>query len=161
MKQALIIVDMQNDFINGAYPVPRAQEIIAPIQDLMAAYNGLVVLTACMHPKNHCSFKSAGRAAPRTLCHRYPTARCCKAGISALRRQADFILFGKGVHPDVEQLSGFGNPDLHAYLERHNVRSVEICGLARDYCVAATAADAEKLGYKVTILEELTRKFHV
>lgn len=157
--KALIVVDMQNDFITGSLPVPRALEIVGGISEMMHNYKAagdLVVMTKCWHPAGHCSFVTNGGQWP---------VHCVRKTVGAflqpaLRVYADLIgavIIHKGERADQEQYSGFDNPDLDAALHLRDIREIAVCGIARDYCVEATAKAAAALGYSVTILEDLCR----
>lgn len=161
MRSALIVVDMANDFLMGSYVVPGAHEIIVPIQEEMCdtMKYSRVVLTRCNHPKDHCSFKAQGGPHPEhCVADTYGAEIQC--GIGAIAALYQYPIFDKGPHKDKEELSGFHNPNMDNYLRTHNIKRLFICGVARDYCVAETAADARKYGYETIILEHLTRRFH-
>jgi nicotinamidase/pyrazinamidase len=166
--KALIVVDMQNDFIDGSLAVPGAAEIIVPIQnyigDLAERWGDeypLIAFTACAHPADHCSFKEQGGPWP-AHCVVGTKGRRLQPGLEAMS-YGGCMLFEKGSDSDKEEYSALyeGSP-LHDWLKgdahtENPVTELEICGLARDYCVQATADAAVALGYKVTILEHLCR----
>lgn len=158
--KALIVVDMQYDFIDGSLAVPGAKDIVYPIQNKMQEYIdefNVIVLTKCNHPSNHCSFIENGGKWPKHCVHG-TRGSYIQFGISAMAStysRAIFIL--KGMDSDIEQYSGFDKPELHKFLRLTHTDEVEVCGLARNYCVAATAEAARNLGYKTTILEDLCR----
>ncbi len=154
--KALIVVDMQNDFISGTLAVPRAQEIVGPIQDLVETYKGIVVYTKCLHPSTHCSFKEYGGTWPAHCVVGTDGAKI-QTGLWYMALAKGIPIYPKGMRPDVEQYSGFDNHDLPRYLKLKRVTDIEVCGLARDYCVKATAEAAERFNYRVTILEDLCR----
>lgn len=131
MASALIIVDVQYDFLDGgALAVPHSTEILKPIIDL-AGLVDLVVATRDWHPDNHISFKM------------WPK-HCVKNSYGAqlhyrIDRLADVII-SKGTSVLKEAYSGFSNPSLAKILEGYD--KVLISGLATDFCVMATALDA-------------------
>lgn len=158
MNKALVIVDMQNDFISGTLAVPGAWEIIAPIQDYAAEFyrrdNGLVILTRCWHPENHCSFKEHGGPWP-THCVAHTKGAELQVGLKSMVFDYNWWLVSKGIDARLEEYSAIDK--LWPLLQNSEIQEVEVCGLARDYCVADTAKDLEARGYKVTILEHLCR----
>jgi nicotinamidase/pyrazinamidase len=159
VSKALIVVDMQNDFITGTLAVPNAQEIVGPIQEIMYR-NWLndfqVVLTRDNHPKTHISFNVNGGKWPMHCVHNTWGAEL-QVGIRAMTTEMNLQVFRKGEKAEIEEYSGFANPKLHEHLQKCNIKEVEICGLARNVCVEDTAEAARKLGYKVTISEKLCR----
>jgi nicotinamidase/pyrazinamidase len=152
---------MQNDFITGSLAVPGAIEIVGQVQDYMDWARNKdwpVALTMCQHPKKHCSFIENGGTWP-AHCVKGTWGQRLQIGIEAMVQQdeEDYPLFMKGREIAVDQYSGFDNTSLNRYLINNKVKSVEVCGLARDYCVDATVQAALKLGYEVNVLEHLCR----
>jgi len=157
MANALIIVDVQRDFIDGALPVPDAEAIIDPICELEGAYD-YVIASQDFHPESHCSFKT------------WP--RHCVMGTAGVEldpriRDLEPVLVKKGERIDKEAYSAFEGtiwsrgPDigkkLADWLVIHDVKRVDICGLALDYCVRATALSAAYAGFETSVLLDLTR----
>ena len=162
MRKALIVVDMQNDFISGTLAVPRAQEIVGPIQDKLRDstlmyddHEMFVMFTRDAHPINHCSFNGHGGQWPMH-CVKGTMGSELQFGLLVMADLFDWPIFLKGENPHREQYSG-ATDDLVSYLKKNDLYNVEVCGLATDYCVKATAEDLVKLGYKVTILGDLCR----
>jgi nicotinamidase/pyrazinamidase len=164
MFRVLLVVDMQGDFIDGSLPVPDARDLGQQIALVSNDYD-LVVATRDWHPGNHMSFKQYGGKWPRHCVKGDPGAR--------LDRNIDQIadvIFSKGTDSTKEAYSGFDGTQLGNFLTsllptfqnpdgstgRLNL-DLTICGVATDYCVIATAIDAAKLGFKVTVPRELTR----
>lgn len=159
--KALLVVDMQNDFIDGTLPVPGAREIIVPIQNyirdlLLSKHSGFIAFTGCAHPPNHKSFKEQGGQWP-AHCVRGTLGSDLQFGLQMIQRSYQMPVYWKGTHPDQEEYSGFANERLNIVLQAAMVTEVEVCGLARNYCVEATAQAAREHGYVVTVLEELCR----
>jgi len=159
MNRALIVVDMQNDFLTGSLIVPGGLELVGAISEKVAdAINErvTVIFTADWHSKNHKSFKENGGSFPE-----HCVIDSWGADIQvALWNMADFYscpIICKGQDPNEDGFSGFSGTELHEMLQDLNVTNLEICGVARNYCVEATAEDARKLGYNVTVLEDLCR----
>jgi len=173
--QALIIVDIQYDFLpGGALAVPRGDEIIPVVNRTQQDY-GLVVATQDWHPAGHKSFASAhaGRhpfdvidleGLEQVLWPDHCVQGTNGANLSQLldTRRVEAI-FRKGMAPAIDSYSGFfdngkrKNTGLAGYLRDRNVTAVSICGLAADYCVYFTAMDALQLGFETTILEDAVR----
>jgi nicotinamidase/pyrazinamidase len=152
--KALIVVDMQNDFITGSLAVPGAKEIILPIVEYVAEWTGYLFYSMCHHPVNHCSFDTEGGSWPVHCVERTSGADIHPALRLLIQTGVPIV---KGTKADMDEYSAFDNPLLGAAIERAGVKEVEICGLARDYCVEATAEAARQRGYKVTVLEDLCR----
>ncbi len=178
-RDALIVVDLQRDFLpGGALAVPGGDEIVAPIARLVGRF-GAVVATQDWHPPGHVSFASAHPgAAPFTVVARpvgkqelWP-AHCVRATPGAaldpgLPDAFVSLVLRKGTRVDVDSYSAFREnvgPDgerattgLGAWLRARGVRRLYLCGLARDVCVRASAVDAATEGFEVTVLDDLTR----
>jgi nicotinamidase/pyrazinamidase len=155
MKKALIIVDMQRDFINGSLPVAGAMDIIAPMEDFAHGYQGIVMATMCWHPPDHCSFDTQGGTWP---VHCVANTRGAELwpGLQAMSRNW-LPVFPKGTNKHKEEYSGFENERLVQYLKSADITHIDICGLARNVCVEATAQAARQHGYGVNVVEELCR----
>jgi len=169
--KALIIVDVQNDFIpGGKLAVPEGDTIIPRINELQKKID-LVVATQDWHPANHKSFASQHEGKnpfdiielngiQQTL---WPDH--CIQGTPGANLHQDLntnrieAIFRKGTNPEIDSYSGFfdngrkKNTGLHGYLQDRKVDAVYVCGLAADYCVYYTAMDALSLGYSTSILD--------
>lgn len=173
--KALIIVDIQNDFIpGGSLAVPDGDKIISRINELQKKFD-LVVATQDWHPANHKSFASQHdsknpfdvidlNGLQQTL---WPD-HCIQSTKGAefhkdLNTNKIEAIFRKGTNPEIDSYSGFFDngrkkaTGLHGYLQERKVTSVFVCGLAADFCVYYTALDALSLGYETTILDESTK----
>lgn len=169
MKKALLIIDIQNDFLpNGALAVPDGDQTIDVANRLMPQYD-LVVATQDWHPANHGSFASQhGRAVgdkidlngiPQIL---WPDH--CIQGSRGAEFAAELNVEGideivqKGTDPAIDSYSGFfdnghkKDTGLHALLQSNEVTDVDIVGLATDYCVRFSAIDAIDLGYTTRLI---------
>lgn len=168
--QALIVIDMQNDFCpGGALAVTRGDQIIDRINGLMGQFNA-VILTQDWHPANHTSFAANhdGAAPYSTMQMPYgpqvlwPTH--CVQGTQgaefhrALHTDPAHLIIRKGFRAQVDSYSAFFENDhstvtgLDGYLRARSITDVTLVGLATDYCVAYSAVDAARLGYSVRVL---------
>lgn len=175
MTAALIVVDIQNDFLpGGALAVPRGDETVAIANRLMPLFS-TVVLTADWHPADHSSFASqhAGNSpydvVPMPYGNQVLWPDHCVAGTSG----ADFAagletvrahaVIRKGTDKNCDSYSGFLAADrktptgLAGYLKSRGVTTVFVCGLATDFCVAWTAQDAAAAGFKTYLIEDASR----
>jgi nicotinamidase/pyrazinamidase len=146
-KTALIIVDVQQDFLpGGALGVPEGDEVVAPL--LVAAEDAdLVVATRDRHPADHSSFAAQGGIWPPHCVDGTPGYELDPQVAQA----ADFII-DKATERDVDAYSGFDGTDLAERLHKAGVTRVQVGGLATDYCVKATALDALTAGFDVEVL---------
>ncbi len=175
MSQALIVIDVQNDFCpGGALAVVGGDEIVAGINTRMDDAES-VILTQDWHPADHTSFASqhAGRApmevveapyGPQVLWPDHCVQGSHGAAFHAAldTRRADLIL-RKGFRREIDSYSAFFENDqktptgLEGYLRTRGLTSLEFVGLATDFCVAWSALDAARLGFEVRVLTELCR----
>lgn len=173
-NEALIVVDVQNDFCpQGALAVPKGDEIIAPINQLMADFSQ-VILTQDWHPIGHSSFASSHEEGavysviemaygPQVLWPDHCVQETPGAAFhDQLLRQEQLVL-RKGQNPAIDSYSAFYENDrktptgLQDYLDQRGITQVTLVGLAYDFCVAYSALDAAKLGYKVVVRRDLCR----
>jgi nicotinamidase/pyrazinamidase len=150
---ALIVVDVQNDFCpGGALAVPAGDEVIAPINRL-AAEAPFVIATRDWHPPDHCSFVEQGGPWPAHCVQRTLGAELH----SGIPRDLIDVVIDKGQARDTEGYSGFEGTELENVLRERGVKQVEVAGLALDYCVRATALDARRAGFDVVVHADATR----
>lgn len=169
-KKALIIVDLQNDFCTGgSLAVPKAEEIIPYINSLMEEnFYDEIILTQDWHPKNHKSFaQTMNQPIGQTIILNgipqmmWPV-HCVENSFGAdfhkdLNLSKVTHIIQKGTNENVDSYSGFqDNQALHKtnlddYLKYKNISSIEITGLAMDYCVKFTCIDAIDFGYKTSL----------
>ena len=176
---ALILVDIQNDFLpGGALAVPEGEAVIPVANGLIPQFD-LVVATKCWHPLNHVSFavNHPGRQAFETITidglqQTLWPVHCVRntggAAFAPALETARFArVFPKGTDPTVDGYSGFfdnarrRSTGLAEFLRERGVTSVVVCGLATDYCVRATALDASAEGFDVRVIEEGCRGVNV
>ncbi|MEC3860932.1 bifunctional nicotinamidase/pyrazinamidase [Mesobacterium sp. TK19101] len=173
--QALIVIDIQNDFCpGGALAVPGGDEIVAGVNTLMAEFDA-VILTQDWHPAGHSSFASShpGKApfdlidmpyGPQVLwpdhCVQGSSGAEFHPGLNTDR--ADLIL-RKGFRRGIDSYSAFFENDhetatgLEGYLRTRGIDRLTMVGLATDFCVNFSAVDAAKLGFSVDVRQELCR----
>lgn len=168
--KALILVDIQNDFLpGGALPVPRGDEVI-PVANRLAARFALVVATQDWHPPDHASFAAnhPGRRVgevidldglPQVLWPVHCVQGTPGAELAAeLTRERVARVIQKGTDPRIDSYSGFFDngrrkaTGLADYLAQRGVGEVFVLGLATDYCVKATAIDAARLGFRTHLV---------
>jgi nicotinamidase/pyrazinamidase len=172
---ALLIVDVQNDFCpGGALAVPEGDEVVPIINGLQSQFD-LVVATQDWHPPNHGSFAASHAdrqpgdvidlyGLPQTLWPIHCVQHTPGADFPpALDRSRIAQVFRKGVDPHIDSYSGFfdnghrRSTGLAEYLKSQHVRDVYIAGLTTDYCVKFTALDAISLGFRVYVIEDACR----
>jgi nicotinamidase/pyrazinamidase len=168
MTQALIVIDVQNDFCpGGALAVPDGDEVVAPINAMMQDFE-TIILTQDWHPAGHSSFASthSGKAPYETVEMPYGTQvlwpdHCVQGSAGAdFHRDLDVsgdLIIRKGFRPAIDSYSGFFENDqqtptgLEGYLRARGISELTLVGLATDFCVAYSALDAVKLGFKVRV----------
>lgn len=172
---ALIVIDVQNDFCpGGALAVEHGDEIVQPINALMAEFDA-VVLTQDWHPAGHSSFASThdGKApfdmvemayGPQVL---WPD-HCIQGSPGAnfhteLEVDRADLIIRKGFRAAIDSYSAFFENDhktptgLEGYLRTRGIDTLTLVGLATDFCVNFSAVDAAKLGFAVTVRQDLCR----
>ena len=155
--RALIVVDVQNDFCpGGALAVPDGDAVVEMVNRL-AGEASFVVATRDWHPADHGSFAAQGGVWPVHCVRDTPGAQL-HPGIDS--RQIDVVL-DKGRDPELEGYSGFEGTELERLLRDRGVDAVDVAGLALDYCVKATALDARRAGFDVTVRRGATRAVEV
>ncbi|MEM9343212.1 MAG: bifunctional nicotinamidase/pyrazinamidase [Pseudomonadota bacterium] len=174
-NEALIVIDVQNDFCpGGALAVAGGDEIVAPINALMPEYP-VRVLTQDWHPAGHSSFASSHEGlepfsvtempyGPQVLwpdhCIQGSEGAAFHAGLNT--DLADLVI-RKGFRGEIDSYSAFFENDhttptgLEGYLRTRGVDTVVLVGLATDFCVNYSAVDAAKLGFRTRVIDSLTR----
>lgn len=154
-REALLIVDFQNDFCpGGALAVPEGDQIAGRLNELAASGRfALVVATRDWHPPDHGSFQGWGGPWPDHCVQGTPGA---ELHVGLDRSLVDVVL-DKGQDPGTEGYSAFERPALDALLREAGVTALTVAGLATDVCVRNTALDAVRHGYAVTVDSEASR----
>jgi nicotinamidase/pyrazinamidase len=157
MAKALLIIDFQNDFTpGGALAVEEGDEIAEPIGRLADEVD-VIVATRDWHPPDHASFEPQGGPWPIHCVQGTPGAEL-HASIQDLDIAA---IVDVGREREDEGYSGFENSDLARILRDHDVDEVYVVGLATDYCVRASAIDACREGFDVTVVSDAIRGVEV
>jgi nicotinamidase/pyrazinamidase len=151
--EALIAVDVQNDFCaGGALEVPDGDAVVDPINRL-AAQVPFVVATRDWHPPDHDSFREQGGPWP-VHCVRETGGAELHPRLHTSELDA---IVDAGREADHEGYSGFEDTELERMLRDQGVDKVHIAGLALDYCVKETALDARRAGFDVVLHLGATR----
>ena len=158
---ALIIVDVQNDFLpGGSLAVPGGNAVVGPLNDLIAKAgrkNLPVFATRDWHPENHSSFQAQGGTWPPHCVQETPGPEFP----SQLNLPENVTVISKATQADQDSYSGFEGTDLHDRLQQLGVKRLFIGGLATDYCVLNTVKDALKYDYQVFWLQDASRAVNV
>jgi nicotinamidase/pyrazinamidase len=174
-RNALVLVDIQYDFLpGGALAVPDGDAIIPTVNQLQHRFD-LVVATQDWHPEDHASFAAnhSGRRVGELIVldgleQRLWPVHCVQNSPGAelaaeLNASQISRVFRKGTDPYIDSYSGFFDnghrraTGLGDYLHEHGVAQVYIVGLASDYCVKFTALDALQLGFATYVIEDACR----
>jgi nicotinamidase/pyrazinamidase len=156
-RDALIIVDVQNDFCpGGALPVPDGDQVIPALHDYIKIFKKAdtkIFATRDWHPPNHISFKAQGGPWPPHCIQDTEGARFH----SDLKLPRGTTIVSKAVDPHKEAYSGFDGTELEKTLQKEGITRVFVGGLATDYCVKNTVLDAGELGFETVLLLDAVR----
>jgi nicotinamidase/pyrazinamidase len=172
---ALLVIDVQNCFVSGGTLAVKDGEAVVPIINKIAPAFENVVMTQDWHTPGHVSFASAhaGKKPFESIKLAYGNQVLwpdhCVQGTPDASLQKDLsipqaqLIIRKGYHPSTDSYSAFMEADgktstgLAAYLKARSIDSVYVCGLATDFCVAWSALDARKAGFKAAVIEDACR----
>jgi nicotinamidase/pyrazinamidase len=158
--EALILVDIQNDFCPGGSLAVKEGDQIVPLANELQKKFELVVATKDWHPPGHASFETLWPP----HCVQGTAGADFAPGLDTSRLAHTFL---KGTDPAVDSYSGFFDNEhkrstgLGDWLRAQGVTSVTIAGLATDYCVKFTALDALRLGFETTVVRDACRGVEV
>ncbi len=173
---ALLVIDMQNDFLPGGALAVRDGEAILPGINALARGFDHVILTQDWHPRGHISFASAHAGkrpftdaadAPYGLQTLWPDH--CLQGSQGAELSAALdvphaeLILRKGFRKDIDSYSAFVENDkttptgLAGFLRERGLIRLFFCGLAYDFCVGFSALDAVRLGFEAVVVEDLSR----
>jgi len=174
-EEALIVIDVQNDFCpGGALAVADGHEVVPIINELSHEFEHLI-LTQDWHPPHHSSFASShpGKQPFETIQMHYGEQtlwpdHCIQGSGGAafhphLNRTRCELILRKGFRTGIDSYSAFFENDrttptgLAGYLGERGISHITLAGLATDFCVAYSALDAVKLGLTVTVRLDASR----
>ncbi|MHB2267583.1 bifunctional nicotinamidase/pyrazinamidase [Aliihoeflea sp. PC F10.4] len=173
--EALIVIDVQNDFCPGGALAVEGGDEIVPIVNRMIEATPHVILTQDWHPAGHSSFASRheGKAPFETVEADYGQQTLwpdhCVQGTKGAAFHPDLdwtraeLVLRKGFRPAIDSYSAFFENDrstptgLGGYLKERGISRLTLVGLATDFCVAYSALDAVRLGFSVTVAMEACR----
>lgn len=177
--RALLLIDIQNDFIpGGSLAVPGGDEII-PVANNLQKHFDLVVATQDWHPGNHKSFagnhegKNNFEVIDLNGLQQVLWPNHCVQGSKGAEFSNELsmnkveVIFRKGTNTEIDSYSGFydnghrKSTGLSDYLKGKNIKEVYIAGLAADYCVYYTAKDALQEGFTTYIIEDAVRAINL
>lgn len=173
-QDALLVIDVQNDFCpGGALAVPAGDEVVSIINNISPKFQ-TIVLTQDWHPAGHASFATTHNVDPfstTTLHYGEQTLwpdHCVQGSDGAnfhsqLQSDSAALVIRKGMHPGIDSYSAFFENDqttstgLSGYLRHLGIKRVFCTGLAYDYCVRFTAEDAVKEKFETVVIEDACR----
>jgi nicotinamidase/pyrazinamidase len=160
-QDALIVIDVQNDFCPGGRLAVQDGDKIIPVLNrwIEHALEGGAVVVAMRdwHPPHHISFKERGGLWPEHCVHGSPGAEFHPD----LKLPEGAVIVSKGASLNSDSYSAFDNTGLSERLRRAGVRRVWIGGLAQDVCVRASVLDALAEGFETYLIENATRPINV
>lgn len=174
-RSALLVIDVQNDFIpGGRLPVPEGDRIVPLVNDLALQFKQIVI-TQDWHPAGHASFASSHPGhkpydviqlpyGEQTL---WPDHCVQASGGAELHPELHLphaqLIIRKGCNPDIDSYSAFLEADrvtttgLAGYLKERGIDAVYMVGLALDFCVMFSALDARAAGFNTFVVLDACR----
>ncbi len=175
VTDALLIIDLQNDFCPGGALAIDGGDMIVPLVNLLAQRFHHVLVTEDWHPEGHISFASShyrrepyevvdAAYGPQALWpeHCLQGSRGAELPPALEIRQAELIL-RKGFRREIDSYSAFLENDhttatgLAGYLRERGLQRLFLCGLAYDFCVRFSAVDGKALGFETIVVEDACR----
>lgn len=156
-RDALIIVDVQNDFTpGGALEVPGGDEVI-PVIHALQPYFARIITSRDWHPENHVSFSDDPQMEDKSWPpHCVQNTKGARYHPDLLRPARCYEVL-KALDPEKESYSVFDKTGMPARLREMGVERVFVTGLAADVCVKFTTLDALKHGFKTVLVRDATR----
>ena len=156
-QDALLIVDVQYDFLaGGSLAVPDAEAIIPVLNSYIKIFKQAslpVFATRDYHPVDHCSFQVMGGQWPVHCVAGSRGAEFC----AELKLPSRTIIVSKAITKDQDSYSAFQGTDLEEQLKRGGTRRLFVGGLATDFCVLHSVKSALSLGFQVMVLKDAVR----
>jgi nicotinamidase/pyrazinamidase len=177
-SDALLVIDVQNDFMPGGALAVADGDAIVPLINTLAKKFDHVLLTQDWHPAQHISFASTHTRKPfETIDVPYGSQKIIQtlwpdhvlqhtegaAFHPALHIPHAELILRKGFRPHIDSYSAFLENDhstptgLAGYLRERNLQRLFLCGLAYDFCVRYSAIDGKALGFETIVIEDATR----
>ncbi len=160
-KDALIVTDIQKDFLpGGALPVKQGDQIIPVLNEYIAIFkkaNAKIIASRDWHPSNHMSFTAQGGPWPPHCVQETDGAQFHPD----LQLPEGTLVVSKATDPSKEAYSVFDGTGLGEQLKSVGIMRVFIGGLATDYCVVNSVLDALKMGFEVAVLVDASRGINV
>ena len=182
-RTALVVVDLQNDFLTGSLVVAGGEEAVGNTNKLREAFKfDVIAHTRDWHPANHCSFAetwgaelfskrkipSVGSTSGSMIDQVMWPTHCVQNTHGAkfhpkLKVATTDHIVDKGTKTNVDSYSGFfdnskgSETELRAYLKHQGISEVYVVGVAFDYCVGSTAIDAADCGFTAYVVEDCTK----
>ncbi|KIK89233.1 bifunctional nicotinamidase/pyrazinamidase [Pseudomonas sp. AO-1] len=174
-RSALLVIDVQNDFIpGGQLAVPEGDQIVPLINRLSGLFKQ-VIIAQDWHPSGHASFASShpGRKPYEVIQLPYGEQTLwpdhCVQGSAGAEFHPDLklphaqLIIRKGCNPDIDSYSAFLEADrrtttgLAGYLKERGIDTVYMVGLALDFCVMFSALDARAAGFNTFVVLDACR----
>ncbi|RTZ58088.1 MAG: nicotinamidase [Gammaproteobacteria bacterium] len=156
-KDALILVDIQKDFLpGGALPVPEGDKVIEPANryiEIFTKAKAPIFATRDWHPENHISFKEYGGLWPKHCVQNTEGAKFA----DSLKLPPEVFIINKGDRAEFDAYSGFQGTILENLLRERGVKRIFVGGLATDYCVLNTVLGGLNLGFQVFWLSDASK----
>lgn len=156
-----MVVDLQNDFIDGSLAVPGADAIVPEVKALVGDYDR-VIFTLDWHPGNHCSFKEQGGPWPAHCVSGSDGAQIAP-GVLAAVPEGRFAFLMKGEDAEREEYGAFSGAAYEYEGLLSDAAQVDVCGIAAEYCVLETVKNLVRLagdyGFGLSVLLHATASF--
>lgn len=177
--KALVVIDVQNDFLpGGALVVPHGDEILPIVNTLLDLPFNLIIATKDWHTKDHLSFAANHKKSPgekimlgqiEQILWSSHCVQNTKGAEFPLSLHASKIakIFYKGIDKTIDSYSAFFDnahlisTGLADFLIKHNATEIYIAGLATDYCVKYSVLDGLKLGFKIFVVTDACRGINI